>query len=294
MKEKKKRQVHTASFWMFILPALFLYALFMLVPLLGTVLYSLTNWDGISVIYEFVGIKNYIRLFTNDSAFRSSMAVSFRFVALYTILVNSIALALAVLLDRVNKKLKSFIRSVIFMPNVISLIMVSFIWQFMFTKVYSELAGDGFFPDITWFSNSATAMVTILITLIWQSVGYFMVIYVAGIESIDRTYYEAALIDGAGYWERTFKITFPLMLPSIIVNIFLSISGAFKTFEIPYLMTRGGPGDSTNLIAYNIYKEAYLSNHAGYASAKAVVLCVIVMCIAIFQIRAMKRKEVEA
>lgn len=145
MKEKKKRQVHTASFWMFILPALFLYALFMLVPLLGTVLYSLTNWDGISVIYEFVGIKNYIRLFTNDSAFRSSMAVSFRFVALYTILVNSIALALAVLLDRVNKKLKSFIRSVIFMPNVISLIMVSFIWQFMFTKVYSELAGDGFF-----------------------------------------------------------------------------------------------------------------------------------------------------
>ena len=294
MKEKKKRQVHTASFWMFILPALFLYALFMLVPLLGTVLYSLTNWDGISVIYEFVGIKNYIRLFTNDSAFRSSMAVSFRFVALYTILVNSIALALAVLLDRVNKKLKSFIRSVIFMPNVISLIMVSFIWQFMFTKVYSELAGDGFFPDITWFSNSATAMVTILITLIWQSVGYFMVIYVAGIESIDRTYYEAALIDGAGYWQRTFKITFPLMLPSIIVNIFLSISGAFKTFEIPYLMTRGGPGDSTNLIAYNIYKEAYLSNHTGYASAKAVVLCVIVMCIAIFQIRAMKRKEVEA
>ena len=121
-----------------------------------------------------------------------------------------------------------------------------------------------------------------------------MVIYVAGIESIDRTYYEAALIDGAGYWQRTFKITFPLMLPSIIVNIFLSISGAFKTFEIPYLMTRGGPGDSTNLIAYNIYKEAYLSNHAGYASAKAVVLCVIVMCIAIFQIRAMKRKEVEA
>ena len=101
-----------------------------------------------------------------------------------------------------------------------------------------------------------------------------MVIYVAGIESIDRTYYEAALIDGAGYWQRTFKITFPLMLPSIIVNIFLSISGAFKTFEIPYLMTRGGPGDSTNLIAYNI--------------------CVIVMCIAIFQIRAMKRKEVEA
>ena len=127
MKEKKKRQVHTASFWMFILPALFLYALFMLVPLLGTVLYSLTNWDGISVIYEFVGIKNYIRLFTNDSAFRSSMAVSFRFVALYTILVNSIALALAVLLDRVNKKLMSFIRSVIFMPNVISLILVSFI-----------------------------------------------------------------------------------------------------------------------------------------------------------------------
>ena len=95
-------------------------------------------------------------------------------------------------------------------------------------------------------------------------------------------------------FEEKINITFPLMLPSIIVNIFLSISGAFKTFEIPYLMTRGGPGDSTNLIAYNIYKEAYLSNHAGYASAKAVVLCVIVMCIAIFQIRAMKRKEVEA
>ena len=117
----------------------------MLVPLLGTVLYSLTNWDGISVIYEFVGIKNYIRLFTNDSAFRSSMAVSFRFVALYTILVNSIALALAVLLDRVNKKLKSFIRSVIFMPNVISLIMVRLFGNLCLQKYTASLQEMAFF-----------------------------------------------------------------------------------------------------------------------------------------------------
>ncbi|HCS75252.1 MAG TPA: ABC transporter permease [Clostridiales bacterium] len=261
----------------------------------GTFIYSITNWDGISVSYEMVGLKNYVRLFTEDAAFRNSLGASFMFVGGYTILVNLIALGLALLLNLISKKIKSIIRSIIFMPNVVSLIMVSFIWQFMFTKVYDELTvvNGGLLPDVTWFSKGSTAMVTIIITLLWQSVGYFMVIYIAGIESIDKTYYEAAMIDGAGYWQRTCRITLPLILPSITVNIFLAISGAFKTFEIPYLMTRGGPGNSTNLIAYNIYREAYMSNHAGYASAKAVILCLIVMFIAFFQIRAMKRKEVE-
>ena len=295
MKEKKKRQVHTASFWMFILPALFLYALFMLVPLLGTVLYSLTNWDGISVIYEFVGIKNYIRLFTNDSAFRSSMAVSFRFVALYTILVNCIALALAVLLDRVNKKLKSFIRSVIFMPNVISLIMVSFIWQFMFTKVYSELAGDGFFPDITWFSNSATAMVTILITLIWQSVGYFMVIYVAGLQNVPNDLIEAAQIDGASPLKTLFSVKIPMVMPSVTICMFLTLTNSFKMFDQNLALTAGAPERETEMIALNIYNTFYgRVGWQGVGQAKAVIFFVIVGILAFLQLKITSSKEVNA
>lgn len=294
MNKKLKKQT-IISFWMFVLPALVLYIIFMIVPLAGTVGYSLTDWDGVSVSLVPVGFKNYIRLFTKDPMFAESLKVSFVFVVTYTVLVNILAFGLALMLDLTGGSRKNIFKSIIFIPNVISLIMVAFIWQFVFTKVYGELTIDrgGILPDITWFSKGSTAMLTIIITLLWQSVGYFMVIYAAGAESIDRTYYEAATIDGANYWQRTYNITLPLMLPSITVNIFLAVSGAFKTFEIPYLMTRGGPGNSTNLIAYNIYKEAYASNHAGYASAKAVILCLIVMTAAIFQVRAMKRKEIE-
>lgn len=295
MRPIEKRRAHTGYFWLFVLPALLLYVLFMLAPLAGTLGYSLSNWDGISVGFEFVGLKNYVRLFTQDSAFRISLLNSFKFVGIYTVLVNLVSISLALLLDAALDKLRGVVRSIIFMPNVISLIMVAFVWKFMFTKVYDELSitKGGFLPDIAWFGSNAAAMATIIITLLWQSTGYFMVIYVAGLQSIDQTYYEAATIDGANYWHNLWHITLPMLMPSITVNLFLAISGAFKTFELPYLMTRGGPGDSTNLIAYNIYREAYLANHAGYASAKAVILCIIVMFVAVFQIRAMKKREVE-
>lgn len=292
---KKRKKQEIISFWVFVLPALLLYGVFMIVPLAGTVGYSLTDWDGISVSFGWTGLKNYVRLFTNDAIFAESLKVSFLFVTVYTVLVNVLALGLALMLDLAGGKRKQTFKSIIFMPNVVSLIMVAFIWQFIFTKVYGELTkgNGGILPDITWFSKGTTAMLTVIITLLWQSLGYFMVIYTAGMESIDRTYYEAAVIDGANYWQRVCGITLPLMIPSITVNLFLAVSGAFKTFEIPYLMTRGGPGNSTNLIAYNIYKEAYSSNHVGYACAKAVALCVIVMTVAAFQVRAMKRKEIE-
>jgi raffinose/stachyose/melibiose transport system permease protein len=295
MVNKKRKKQKIVSFLVFVFPALFLYGVFMIVPLAGTIGYSLTDWDGISVSFGWNGLKNYVRLFTKDTVFAESMRVSFVFVAAYTVLVNVLALGLALMLDLAGGKRKQVFKSIIFIPNVVSLIMIAFIWQFIFTKVYGELAigNGGILPDITWFSKGSTAMLTVIITLLWQSLGYFMVIYIAGVESIDRTYYEAATIDGANYWQRVRGITLPLILPSITVNIFLAVSGAFKTFEIPYLMTRGGPGNSTNLIAYNIYKEAYASNHAGYACAKAVILCLIVMTVAAFQVRAMKRKEIE-
>lgn len=286
--QKKKR-----DFWMFVLPALFFYGLFMLVPLIGTCVYSLTDWNGIAEEFHFVGIQNYFRCF-QDSQYRQSLFITIKMVVIYVIAVNVLAILFAVLLESKFIRGRKIFRSIIFMPNAISLIMVAFLWKFMFTKVFNSLPDLFSFLKISWFGNGTTAMVTIIVALLWQSVGYFMVIYIAGLQSVDTTYLEAAYIDGANGRQRFFRITLPLIMPSIVVNVFVSISGAFKTFDIPFMMTQGGPGNSTSVVAYDIYKEAFLKNNVGYASAKAVLLCILVMFVTYFQIRSSKAKEVEA
>jgi raffinose/stachyose/melibiose transport system permease protein len=149
------------------------------------------------------------------------------------------------------------------------------------------------FLDISWFQNGSTALVTVLIAMIWQSIGYYMVVYIAGLQTIDPNLVEAAELDGATGIKKLVYLTLPLIVPSMVVNLFVSITTGFKSFDIVFQMTLGGPNNATNVVALNIYQEAFLTQKLGYGSAKAIILCIVVIILTYFQLKFFKSREVE-
>ncbi len=262
--------------------------------MLGSVIYSFTNWDGIASTFHFVGFKNYIKAFTDDQRFIQVLGNTMKFAVINVALVNVVALGFAMLLD-MRLRYRNIYRSIIFMPNAISLIIVAFLWQFMYTKIYPEFVKSIGLDvlDISWFASGRTAIVAIAVALLWQCVGYYMVVYITGLQTIDSSLMESADIDGASGWKKIRYITLPLIMPSIVVCVFLTIASSFKQFELFFQMTNGGPGSSTEVVSLNIYNEAFIKSNVGYGSAKAVILFVIVLIFTSFQLKVFKSKEVE-
>ena len=291
---KQKLFKENLTFFSFVLPALLLYVIIFIIPMLGSVIYSFTNWDGIASTFHFVGFKNYIKAFTDDQRFIQVLGNTMKFAVINVALVNVVALGFAMLLD-MRLRYRNIYRSIIFMPNAISLIIVAFLWQFMYTKIYPEFVKSIGLDvlDISWFASGRTAIVAIAVALLWQCVGYYMVVYITGLQTIDSSLMESADIDGASGWKKIRYITLPLIMPSIVVCVFLTIASSFKQFELFFQMTNGGPGSSTEVVSLNIYNEAFIKSNVGYGSAKAVILFVIVLIFTSFQLKVFKSKEVE-
>lgn len=282
-------------FWLFLLPSFTFYFIFFLIPLIGDLALSFTSWNGLDQEIKFIGPQNYIEILTNDSYFYNSLWNTLKYAVLYVVSLNVIALSLAVLFDR-KIFLGRFYRAVIFLPNATSMIIVAFIWQFLFTGVYRNIVDILGIPflDFSWFEKPHTALIAIVIAQLWNGAGYTMLIYLAGLQAINPEYIEAAAIDGAGAWKIFTKVKLPLLMPSITINLFITIANAFKSFELAFKMTQGGPGRSTEFIALNIYREAFTQNQFGYASAKAFLLFLIIMVITYLQLKVTKSREVQA
>jgi raffinose/stachyose/melibiose transport system permease protein len=188
-------------------------------------------------------------------------------------------------------------RTLLFLPNMISMIIGGFMWLFIFTRVLPRLDPDGLlgFLNQTWIGDPSWSFVAILTVSLWAGVGYLMVIYVAALQGVPRQLLESAAIDGAGRVRVVLSIILPMILPAVTIGIFLSLNMSFKVFEVVYALTGGGPGRATQVIALNIFEEAFnMSQRFGYASAKATILFLVVFTITLVQLRVMKRREVEA
>ncbi len=213
------------------------------------------------------------------------------FTLLFTILnvtfANILALLLALILDQ-KLKTKNTLRSIFFLPNVLSLVIVAFVWSFIFNLILPKLTGIQI-----WLGSPDLAPFAVIIVTVWQGCGYLMIIYLAGLQTIPQEIIEVSEIDGAGGLQRLFYITLPLLLPSATICIFYSLSSSLKAFDAIYAMTSGGPAYSTTNIVIDIYNNAFLQNRFGYATAKAILLCLIIMLITGIQLNYMKRKEVE-
>jgi len=291
---KKRKQ--SIALLLFAFPALAFYAVFMLAPAFGGAAYSLTDWNGLNPAFSWVGFANYAEALTDDPSFARSLAFTAKFVVFMVVLQNVIALALAALVESRGRS-KAWFRTIFFMPNMLSMIIGGFMWLFILTKVTSYLVERArlTFLDRSWIGDPDYSFYSILVVSLWGGVGYLMVIYIASLQGVPKTLKEAAAIDGASAWQTFRSVTLPMIYPALTIGVFLTLNSSFKTFDAVYALTGGGPGRATQVVAMNIYEEAFSFNSRyGYASAKAMILFLIVVVITLVQLRIMKNREVEA
>ncbi|MFD1178209.1 carbohydrate ABC transporter permease [Paenibacillus puldeungensis] len=291
-----RKHKKTATLIAFVFPALLLYVVFTIAPALGGVWYSLTNWNGLNPSYDLVGLANYIEALMDDKYFVDSIWFTLKFVLYMVVLQNALALLLAVLVES-RRKSKVLFRTIFFMPNMLSLIIGGFMWVFIFTKVLPSIAeSTGLtFLDQSWIGDPSLSFYSILILSLWGGVGYLMVIYIAALQGVPEHLREAAAIDGAHAFQIFRHVTLPMIYPALTIGVFLTLSSSFKVFDAVFALTGGGPGRSTQVIAINIVEEAFrYQQRYGYASAKAIILFLIVLLITLVQLWVMKRREVEA
>lgn len=279
---------------LFILPAMILYCLFVFYPFVRSIYYSFTMWDMIRKPV-FIGLDNYEYLF-KDRKMVSAAVNTFAMAVFGLFIQNPLAILLAVLLNR--KFLTGhFLRTAFFFPVIISLVVVSVIWSQILSYdgilnvVMRQMGLEIFTKD--WLGNVGTVFKTIILLTQWQGLGYCVIIYLAGLQSIPADLYEAARIDGAGNVGRFRYITIPLLMPTVTIVTFLIIVGGLKLFEIPYILTNGGPGAASYTLALAIYNAAFRDNTAGYAVAAGLILMIIIMVITFIQLQITRKREVE-
>lgn len=281
-------------FLTFALVPLLVFIMVMLIPFLYGLFATFTDWSGTQENIRFVGFQNYIQAFT-DPLLWDSMWLTLKYVFSVLILTNALALILALLVTSGFKGQNGF-RAAFFTPNLIGGVILGFIWMFIFSRVfvYWGKALDIQLLAASWLGDSKRALWALIIVSVWQLSGYMMLIYIAGFTSVPDSVIEAARIDGAKNWQVLTKIRLPLMMPAFTISLFLTLQRSFMTYEINLTLTKGAPYRSTELVAMHIYNEAFKLRNFGAGQAKAFLLFVIVATIAIIQVVALKRKEVDA
>ncbi len=279
----------------FVLPALVFLIAIKLIPAVLGLWYSLTNWNGISPAYKFIGLENFIEIFTQDPDFWKSMSFTLKYVVAAVILMNAVALGLALMIENL-KKGKSFFRTIFYMPNMISMIIGGYMWSFIFTQVLYYIADNTTlkFLDQSWIGDPKYSFIAIMIVAVWGGAGYLMVIYIAAIQSVPESLIEASIVDGASSTKTFLNVTLPMIRQSFTICFFVTLNNAFQVFDVIFSLTGGGPGRSTQVAAINIYEEAFgRSNRFGYATAKSTILFVIILIITCVQLSVMKKREEE-
>ncbi|WP_310830316.1 carbohydrate ABC transporter permease [Paenibacillus pedocola] len=280
----------------FLGPCLLFFLTIVVTPFFLGFYYSSTDWNGLDLDKAvWTGAANWKRIFLNDDKFWESLLFTLRFTVVSVVAANALALLLAFLL-MTTLKTKKVLRTIFFMPNVIGGILLGYIWQFIFTKGFAtigEITGISFF-QLPWLGTPSTGFWGLVIVFVWQTAGYMMVIYIAALAGIPKDLIEAARIDGARAPQLFRSVYVPLIMPAITICLFLTTSNAFKMFDLNLSLTKGGPGTSTQSLAYNIYAEALINNRYGLGTAKALLFFVAVSLITVTQVWITKRKEVSA
>lgn len=283
---------HSFTPFLWVLPALALYVIFKLVPMIGGVGLSLVRWNGIDPP-QFVGLQNFERML-QDEILGIALWNNTQYALGTVVLKNVLGLFLALLINQ-SLRGRGIYRTALFMPVVMSFVVVGILWAWLYNNQFGLInnllrsAGLGFIaPD--WLGDPRSAMTSLIIVDVWKWYGFHMVIYLAGLQTIPTELYDAGLVDGAGRWRRFWHITLPLLRPVVVVNVTLSLMGALNVFEIPYIMTEGGPANATNVLALHIYIQSFKFYRMGYGAALSYALFVLVSIVALIQIKLMTRR----
>lgn len=274
--------------WLLVAPVAVLIAVFFYGPLLYAFYISLTEWNGGLTAPEFIGLDNYVKLFTVDTKFQKAFANTIYYTLLTVVPSLAFGLGVALLLNRQTSGLIKVYRFVYYLPVITATAVMSVVWKFIYLPtgglLNSILAAFSMEP-VLWLLDPQLAMPSIAITSIWRHAGFTMVIFLAGLQAISESYYEAAKIDGANSWQIFRHITWPLLSPTTFFVLVTSIIGSFQVFDSVRVMTRGGPVDATNVIVYNIYENAFEIFAMGYGSAIAFVLFLMILFMTLVQFK---------
>jgi raffinose/stachyose/melibiose transport system permease protein len=279
--------------FLFILPAFAVYTLIRVLPLFMSFGYSFTNWDGYAQSFDFVGLKNYIAIFT-DSDIVQSFRNTFVFAFFNTFFITLLAIPLALVLNSALKT-KNLLRVIFFFPSVPSVLIIGYIWLFILDPtdggvINKMLLGIGL-AKVDWLSDYQLAMLSLIMVSVWRLVGWHSCIYIANLQGISKDYYEAAGIDGANRWQQFRYITFPLLAPAMTISVMLTTIDSLKVFELPFALTKGGPGNATTLLTQIIIERGINDHMVGRSSAMAVLFILIIFVISAVQHRVMSRRE---
>lgn len=295
MVQQKKRGIDKTAL-AFIAPALILYVLFIIVPTVSSVYYSFTSWDGISPDVKFIGLANYKEIFTS-ARFGNALKNTIILTVFISILENAFALALAVLVDNIRWG-KNFFRSAFYIPVLISGIVSGFIWKIMYNynfgainSILTQIGLGDFRQD--WLGNTSLTLIMIGVVLVWKGAGYYMIIYLASLQSVSTDVIEAAEIDGASPWQRFRMITIPLISGAFTINFTLSLINGLKVFDQINVMTDGGPGFTSETLVYLLYKVGFTEGRQGFGTAVGIMLLFIIIILNTIQQKFLRSREVQ-
>lgn len=276
-------------------PALILFSIFTYIPLLMTLGYSVTDWNGFSKNFNFVGIDNFVQVF-KDTEVLQTFGNTLYFTILVVVIGLAIQLMLAIFLFE-KLKGRNVLRAIIYAPCIISPVIVSLTWVNFFqyagiiNEVLAKIGLEGLRVD--WLGDINIVKNVLIFINTWQWAGYGMIIFMTGLSSISQDVYEAGMLDGACGFKKFRYITLPLLMPSVTVNVFISITGALRLFDLPFVMTGGGPINASKTISMTIYDNAFLYERFGYSSAIGVIFFLIIAAVTVIQLKITRSREVE-
>lgn len=279
---KRKRKIRWTPY-LFIIVPLLLYLVWIIAPMIYTFYLSMTDWDGISPNPQFIGLENFSTLFGSlgkriPSAFEYSLLNNLKWLFAFITIPLVIGLGLAVLLNREIRG-DRFFKMGIFLPQVLSFAVVALIWAWVYHPraglINSFLFSIGVEDPPGWLADKDLATWSIIVAASWRQIGYVMILYVAGLKNVDLTLLEAARVDGANAWQSFWRITFPLLAPVTTIVIVISVIDSLRTFDLVQIMTRGGPANSSSVLANLMYIQAFNNYRMGLGAATAVVLFAI-------------------
>jgi multiple sugar transport system permease protein len=279
------------SAWLYLAPALILLSIFIFYPTVRLLCDSFYSWDGMGE-RTFIGMQNY-RMLIQDDEFWQTVKNSFVFIVGSVPTGMAISLAMALLIQK-HLIGRDIFRTIFFAPVVTSLVAAGlvFVWLLNYDFGVLNIMLEKFgLAKIPWLVNDKYAMLSVIVMTIWKDAGYNMILFLAGLNNISESYYEAARIDGAGSWQMFWKITWPLLMPTTFFILVVRIIFSFRTFEQIYAMTKGGPVGSTTVFVYYIYEKAFKYFEIGYASAAAIALLLIVLVLTYIQFKVVKNEN---
>jgi raffinose/stachyose/melibiose transport system permease protein len=287
---KSKMTTREKTFWAITIPVVLLFFTFNTLPMLKGFMYSFTNYRGYGD-YDYVGFRNYKDLFT-DLRVGKSYLFTFKYALVGTVLVNVLSLIMALGLNN-RIRFKSALRGIYFVPNILGGLVIGYIFSFFFTYIVPAVGkalNIGFIQN-SILASEKYAWIGVLIVGVWQAVATNTIIYISGLQTVPEDVYEASNLDGATKWQEFWKVTLPLVVPFLTINLVLSTKNLLMVFDQIMSLTKGGPAQSTESISYLIYRNGMDGGQFGFQSANAVIFFLVIVGITVAQLTIMNKKE---